>query len=402
MKILYFHQHFSTPQGSSGIRSYAMSQILINEGHEVTIVCGRYSGSGLELQSPIKKGERRGRVEGINIIELDIEYSNSQSFLRRTLQFLRYAYRSIKIALIEDYDLALATSTPLTAALPGLFAKWIRRKNFIFEVRDLWPELPRAMGVIKNPIVLGLMSVLERLAYYSADKCIGLSPGIVNGILDKSPSKKVAMIPNGCDLEIFDTARVTKWRPAEIDIAQFLVVFTGTHGFANGLSGVIEAATELQNRGRTDISILLVGDGKLKPSLQRSAQRKGLQNLYFHKPLQKSELVKLMSSADAGLQILANVPAFYYGTSPNKFFDYLAAGLPIICNYPGWVADLITEHNCGRTALPDDPQSLAEQIIYLADNRSELTYMGANARKLAEEQFSRQILGERFKEWVTP
>lgn len=379
-----------------------MSKLLIESGHEVTIVCGRYSGAGLNLEQSLTNGQRIGCLEGIKVIQLEIDYSNSQSFYRRTLQFIKYAYQSIKIALSEEYDLAFATSTPLTAAIPGIFAKWIRRKKFIFEVRDLWPELPKAMGVITNPLILALMGLLERLSYYSADKCIGLSPGIVEGILNKSiRSKQVAMIPNGCDLDLFDTSQAIGWRPDNIRDEQFLLVFTGTHGIANGLDAVVNAAEELQKIGRNDISILLVGEGKLKASLQESAKLKQLENLYFHEPLPKTELVRLMASADAGLQILANVPAFYYGTSPNKFFDYLAAGLPVVANYPGWVADLITQHQCGLVALPDSPQSLAEQIVHLADNRFTTQSMGNNARQLAEEQFSRRVLGERFKEWIT-
>ena len=105
-------------------------------------------------------------------------------------------------ALKEDYDLLFATSTPLTAGIPGIVARLIRKKKFVFEVRDLWPELPKAMGVITNPLILKLMEILEMNTYKFSEACVGLSPGIVNGIKKKFPLKRVELIPNGCDLNI--------------------------------------------------------------------------------------------------------------------------------------------------------------------------------------------------------
>src|SRR5690606_20654079 len=112
-----------------------------------------------------------------------LPYSNNHGFLRRTITFLTFALRSIGLALREQYDVIFATSTPLTAGIPGIVARWLRGKPFVFEVRDLWPELPREMGVIRNPLVLTAMSLLEWLTYHSAHRLIGLAPGIVDGII---------------------------------------------------------------------------------------------------------------------------------------------------------------------------------------------------------------------------
>src|SRR5690606_34938779 len=148
MKILYFHQHFSTPQGSAGIRSYAMAQSLVHNGHQVTMVCGSCGAGQTGLTAPSDRGTRRGNVDGLDIIEFELPYSNSLSFLKRILIFLSFAFKSTKVAITQRYDVLCATTTPLTAGIPGRCANWRRRKPFVFEVRDLWPELPRAMGVI--------------------------------------------------------------------------------------------------------------------------------------------------------------------------------------------------------------------------------------------------------------
>lgn len=401
MKILYFHQHFSTPKGSAGIRSYAMAQSLIRNGHQVTMVCGSFGAGQTGLTQPFNKGVRRGVVDGIDIIEFELPYSNSLSFLKRILIFLSFAFKSIKVALTEQYDIVFATTTPLTAGIPGIFAKWLRRKPFVFEVRDLWPELPKAMGVIKNPIVLWMMSVLEWTSYHSADRLVGLSPGIVDGIIKRGIApEKVASIPNGCDLDIFASEH-QPWRPEGVEEADLMAIFTGTHGLANGLNAVLDVAVELRDRQRTDIKLVLVGDGMQKKVLMERAEKLQLNNVVFHNPVNKEKLAGLMASADIGLQILANVPAFYYGTSPNKFFDYISAGLPVLNNYPGWLAELITKEQCGFAVPPENPKAFADALEQAADQRDQLSQMGKNGQQVAKEQFNRSILSQKFSDWVT-
>ncbi len=406
MHVLYFHQHFSTPKGAAGIRSYQMARALVNAGHSVTMVCGSYGVGQTGLESVFSKGRRTGKVDGINIIEFDLAYSNADGFFKRALTFLLFALKSIRIALTLNYDVVFATTTPLTAGIPGIFARWLRRKPFVFEVRDLWPELPKAMGVISNPVVLWLMSMLEWLSYRSATRCIGLSPGIVEGIQRRGVSEeKILLIPNGCDLDIFGSKgdqfeSVKPWRPEGVSEHELMAVFTGTHGMANGLNAVLDAAAHLKAKKEDGIKLVLVGQGQLKPELQRLAKERALDNVVFHEPVNKQKLAALMASADIGMQLLANVKPFYYGTSPNKFFDYLAAGLPVLNNYPGWVANLVTENHCGYAVPPEDPEAFANALITARDNQSTLVSMGENARSLAEREFDRNKLADAWLDWV--
>lgn len=400
MNVLYFHQHFVTPHGAGAIRSYAMARKLIERGHQVTMVCGSFTGGNTGLSGPYKSGMRRGWVDGIDVVELDLAYSNHDGLVKRSLTFLKFAWRSVLLALREPYDLVFATTTPLTAGIPGIAARWLRGKPFVFEVRDLWPELPQAMGVIRNPVVLWVMSVLEWASYHSAQALVGLSPGIVEGIVRRGvPRERVAMVPNGCDLDLFAN-NVTPWRPDGVKSTDLLAVFTGTHGVANGLDAILDAAVELKRRGRRDIKLMLIGDGKLKPALQQRAAREELENVIFHEPVNKTRLAGLMASADLGLQVLANVPAFYFGTSPNKFFDYIAAGLPVLNNYPGWLADMIKECQCGFAVPPNNPVAFADALEAAADNRDALKAMGQRGRALAERDFDRAKLATRWVDTI--
>lgn len=401
MDVLYYHQHFSTPDGAAGTRSYEMARALTARGHRVTVVCGSYGDGSSGLTTDFVMGRRQGVVDGIHVVELRLPYRNRDGFLRRSLVFVRYALRSIGIALTRKYDIVFASSTPLTAGLPGIAARLLRRKPFVFEVRDLWPELPREMGVITNPVVLRLLDWLEWLSYGTADACIGLSPGIINGIRRRSGSgKPLRMIPNGCDLALFGgKARAAESKARHGD-TPFTAVFTGAHGIANGLDALLDCAAVLKQRGRDDIRLLMIGDGKLKPELQRRAAREQLDNCEFRDPVPKRQLAAELWRCDAGIMMLADVPAFYYGTSPNKFFDYLAAGLPVVNNYGGWLAQMIHEHNCGIAVPGGRPELLADALQRLVDEPGTRDMMAQNARALGEREFDRRRLAEEFVDFL--
>lgn len=397
MHVLYIHQHFTTPRGKGGIRSYQMARRLVEAGHRVTMVCGTFDGGGTGLEAPFANGIRRGKVDGIDVVEVNLAYSNRLGFIARSRLFLRFAWASSRLAMTEDYDVVFTTTTPLTVAVPGILARRLRRKPFVFEVRDLWPELPRAMGVITNPLVLSAMAALERTAYASADRLIGLAPGIVEGIRRHGvAADRVASVPNGCDIDIFATAPAVPI--PGVGEGETAAIFTGTHGIANGLDRILDAAEVLQRRGRDDIRLVLVGDGKLKADLVRSADERGLRNVVFLPPVRKDVLAGYLKSAHVGLQCLRNVEAFYNGTSPNKFFDYLASGLPVLINYPGWISDLVRDSGSGVVVPPDAPESLADALERLADDPDARATMGHRARALAQREFDRDLLAAR---WVS-
>lgn len=398
MHVLYFHQHFTTPDGSSGTRSYGISKQLLASGHRVTMVCGAAALSKSGLSGPFLAGRRQGVADGISVIELELPYSNYDSFPKRFCTFLQFAIRSVMLALQLDYDVVFATSTPLTAALPGIAARWLRRKPFVFEVRDLWPELPRAMGVLRNRLVLLLMDWLEFAAYHSANSCVALSPGIAQGIIRRSvPENRVMLAPNGCNLDLFvpDIAQPLPQIPG-LPPDAFVATFTGAHGVANGLGAVLDAAAELRQQGRNDIFLVFIGDGREKPTLMERARNEKLETCIFVDPMPQKALAQfLCRRANVGLMILANVPAFYYGTSPNKFFDYLASSLPVLVNYPGWIAEMIAAEGIGIVVPPRDSKAFADALMGMADTRTVTAEMGTRGHDFAKREFLQATLAQR-------
>jgi glycosyltransferase involved in cell wall biosynthesis len=274
------------------------------------MICGQMDRDSLNLPFDKKAGWFRGNINGIDVIALPLNYSNHDGIGKRLITFFKYAFKSIKIALNFDYDLVFATSTPLTAALPGIFASALKQKKFIFEVRDLWPELPKAMGM-KNPFLLGGMWAIEGCAYRSSIACVGLSPGILEGIKKRSSDNHpVALIPNGCDLDIFKPQPKVGIKLQGINPGDFVAGFTGAHGRANGLDAIIDAAREFKKRKIHHVKFLLIGDGSEKKRLQKISADEDLNNIIFHPPVSKLVLAEITAQLDCGLMFLDNIPAF--------------------------------------------------------------------------------------------
>jgi glycosyltransferase involved in cell wall biosynthesis len=210
----------------------------------------------------------------------------------------------------------------------------------------------------------------------------------------------VTLVPNGCDISLFENKTETFKMPFELKEGQVVACFTGAHGLANGLDNILDAAQQLKTRGDDKVVILFVGEGGVKASLMERVKQQQLDNCIFLNAMPKHQLVDLLNACDIGLMPLANVPAFYYGTSPNKFFDYISCGLPVLNNYPGWLADMIDEYGCGTAVAPDNQVALADALQYMASNKETLLEMGRKGKQLAKDRFNREDLSVQFAKFL--
>src|SRR5690606_1548837 len=163
---------------------------------------------------------------------------------------------------------------------------------------------------------------------------------------------------------------------------------------------VLDMAKILLRQGESNIKILFVGRGKEKGRLIDRVRNEKIVSCFFLNRVSKYELNNIMNRANVGLMVLKDIPAFYYGTSPNKFFDYISSSLPVVNNYPGWLADMIIETECGKVVPARNPSAFAEALIYLSKNPDVCREMGKNARLLAESQFSRVDLAAEFVDFI--
>lgn len=406
MKVLYIHQYFTTPSGFGGVRSFQFAKHLISEGHEVKMICASNSASNTGLKNNFTFFSRKGVYQEIEIKEYNLFYSNKMNKFQRSLKFLLFTLFSIIDVLTNKYDLIICSSTPLTVGIPGMISKILRKKKFVFEVRDKWPDLLISMGVIKNKFFIYILKFLEITIYKTADKIITLAPGISESIISQDiPSNKIKMIPNGCDFDLFQikkniNTKVDKYNYLFNNNEDLIAIYAGTHGLANGLNYLIKTAKILKDEKVNNIKIILIGDGLMKNKLIQYAKIYSLNNIFFLNKIEKNKLNYIFSKSDVGLQILANVKPFYNGTSPNKFFDYLSADLPIIINYPGWLSNLVKEYKCGFEVLADSPDDLARLLIKLKNNKNILLRKKNNSFNLAKENFNRSELKKEWLEWI--
>lgn len=397
MKLIYFHQHFSTPKGGTGTRSYEFAKKLIEQGHDVTMVCGSFDVGDTGLSTPFVKGRREGVVDGIKVVEYELHYSNNLSFIQRFKQFLLFSIKCCREVHLVRPNIAFCTSTPLTVSIPGMYAKLVKRVPFVFEVRDLWPELPKAMGVITNPFILALMKALEVISYKMSDHVVALSEGMAKGVRKYVPYDKVSVISNGCDVYLANSSNErVEALPDGVLETDFIAIYGGTIGLANGVEAALDLAEKLKEKSASHIKLLIVGNGMLKQQLKDDAKHRDLNNIVFIDNAPKFELFSLYKRCDVGMMLLKDIPAFYDGTSPNKFFDYLSVGLPVICNYSGWINNLIVKEKIGRVVPAGDAEEFANALIDMSLNKEELKMCSENANKMALDSFSRKELSSKF------
>ncbi|WP_123803520.1 glycosyltransferase family 4 protein [Maribacter sp. 4G9] len=388
MNILYLHQYFNTPDKPGGTRSYWNILKLIEYGHKVTVIC---------IGNENKKRFERKTIDGINIVSVRVSYSQSMGIMARLKSFLHFMLVSTYLALKEkNIDFVIATSTPLTIGFPALVLKKIKRISYLFEVRDLWPEVPIQMGGLNNKFAIKLARWFERSIYKNASHIVALSPGMEEGVIAAgTPPEKVNMIPNMAKIDKFWARDPNLDLMDELNIARdsFKVIYFGAMGKANAIEYILETAALLQKN--EEIEFLFIGSGPGEALIENyltTSKAKNVRYLGFFNTDKTSEIVNF---CDISLVTFSSIPILKTN-SPNKLFDSLSAAKPIIVNSNGWTKDLVEKNACGIYVDPETPEDFVKKLLALKEDKESLQMMGINARKLAETVYDKSILCEQF------
>ncbi len=359
MKILYFYQHFVLPEKNGITRTYEFAKRLSQFGHEVHLIASD------ESLSSIKPATYRTQRDGIQIHWLPIPYHNRMSFLRRIRAFTQFIFKALREAWTLPSDVIYVSSPPLTAILPAVFISRLKKIPMVLEVRDLWPELPIAFGALRDPLSIFLARLIERCAYRNSSHVVALSPGIQRAVICRGVNPKhTSMLPNSCDIEFFrNTPKTGFVLPPQISPKDNVVLYPGTLGVANGTSYIVKLAQETLKTTDT-IKYLIVGDGKEKQEVLDLARKVGVlnKNLFFLEPVPKQDIPALYFRSQLILNTLVDKRPLW-NSSPNKFFDALAASKPVAINFQGWLAELIETHEIGLVMPPDDFEKASAQLI---------------------------------------
>ena len=388
--------HYAQEPGQAGgTRHYSIARHLPRYGWTASIIAASVELNTNRQRIDDAAGHRLDIIDEVPFLWLRTQPYAGNGFgrLRNMLAFTRNALSTTNLRGLQSPSVIVGSSVHPFAAWAGYRLSKRYGVPFVFEVRDLWPQTLIDLGRIKeNGLTAKLMRKLERHLYTVANRIVVLLPDAWRYIEPLGiPRHRIEWIPNG--VEIDNTIE-----PAPVPARkQFELMYFGAHGTANGLDVILDAFDHVErNPANSHISLRLVGDGPLKPSLKEHARKLGLRRVSFEDPVPKNAIPAIAAQADTFVFSLVDAPVFKYGISSNKLFDFLAAARPIIfccksSNNP------VAEAQAGVTVPPGDPSALARAIEQVAAMpREQRQSMGESGRRFVIENHGFGVLAEKF------
>jgi glycosyltransferase involved in cell wall biosynthesis len=395
--ILLIHQAFAALDEPGGTRHFEMARAFVEHGHRVTVITspvsyltGKPAGEGVRWVS------REAPFPGLQILRAYTYPALHRSFFHRLLSFFSFMFSSFFIGLgVRNVDVIWGTSPPIFQGWTAWLLAKVKRVKFVFEIRDLWPAFAIAMQVIRSPLIIRLSNWLEGFLYRHADQLVVNSPGFIDHITAKGGATPL-LVPNGVDPDMFDPVdRGRTFRQQHSLESKFVILYAGAHGISNDLEVMLNAAHLTVDQ--PDIAYVLVGDGKEKSNLVKLSAAKNLYNVVFVPPVPKDEMKDVLAAADACLAILKPVE-LYKTTYPNKVFDYLAAGRPVLCAIDGVIREVVESAHAGLFVQPGNPVALMQAVLTLHQNRADARQMGMNGREYVVQHFDRRRIAKQMED----
>lgn len=395
MHILLIHQAFASLDEPGGTRHHEFARFLADEGHQVSIIASKVSyltGSSGNHSKSIEYD-----MDGKITIYRSYTYSAlHKSFIHRIISYFSFMVSSFFTAIkIKNIDVVWGTTPPIFQSVTAWLIATLKRTPFLLEIRDLWPAFAVAVGVLKNKAIIHLSLWLEKFLYHHADKIIVNSPGFIDHVQSRG-GQEVALIPNGADERYFNADSSISLRK-ELDWeGKFVVLYAGAHGMSNDLEIVLQTAKLLQLEKQ--ILFIFLGDGKEKNILIQKATDMQLSNVQFLNPVPKTEIANYLQASDACLAILKPIE-LYKTTYPNKVFDYMAAGKPVILAIDGVIREVVESANCGYFCEPGNPEYIANIIRKMDQlDKKAFSLLGSNGKRYLNQHFDRKIIAESFSD----
>ena len=375
MRIIYIHQYFNTPETGGSLRSYYLAQAMIKAGFEVTMITATNG-----------RDYKEENIQGIQVHYLPVAYENNFGFYKRIYSFILFLFKAAKLTIRLKGDLIYASSTPLTIGLLALLINLINKTPYIFEVRDLWPKAPIELGFINNPVLIKLLRLLEKTVYKRSLSVIALSVPIQHHIQQFYPKKEVIVVSNMSDTDFF--SENTK-QTLIASKNKFTICYIGAAGYANHLDYLLTTARYFSEQHPGYVDFIIAARGKELEHLKKLVCIHSIQNVFFTDYQNRAGVRDLLHQSDFSYLSFLSTPVLESG-SPNKFFDSLAAGIPVISNNQGWWVSESLTHQCGVYYHPEHPQQLYEQLFTIENTPGLLESMKVNALKLARQNYSRE------------
>jgi glycosyltransferase involved in cell wall biosynthesis len=399
MHILIVSQYFHPEVGATQTRMLEFARALAREGHRLTVLTEFPNHPHGRIPA-----EYRGKIftretfEGFDIVRVWVRASESKSVLSRLAFYFSFTFMAFVrgLFLFPRPDVVLATSPPLFSAAAGRALSFAYGAKFILDIRDLWPKAAEALGMLADPRFIKPAEWLERFLYRRADRITAVTKGFCAHIASLVPrgEEKIEWLPNGAATDIFSPEKTDPGLRGRLGLeGKFIVTFAGTHGIAQGLPAILEAARLL--RDDPGVVFLFLGEGPVKEALVEAAREGDLSNVRFHPGVPTDEAAPFVNMSDLLLVPLKNDPEFR-SFIPSKLFDFMACARPIVLSVDGEARAILEEAGAGVWIPAEDPRALAEAIADLRGDEEKRAEMGRRGREFVLQSYTRERQNERL------
>jgi len=364
MHILFLTHYFPPEVNAPATRTHEHCRRWVQAGHRVTVItCAPNCPNGVVFDGYRNQWRSREIIDGIEVIRVWTYLAANQGFLRRIVNYLSYMVTAtLGSLMVRKVDVVIATSPQFFCGWTGVLCRWLRRRPFVLEVRDIWPESILAVGAMRQSPIIRLLETCERRMYATADRIVTVGEGYKQKLIDRGVAdEKISVIPNGVTLDDYRPSPEHCSNRADKAPQPFVCTYVGTVGLAHGRDVVLQAAETAVQRGRGDLHFRIVGDGAQRRRLEQETDRLGLTNVEFTGLVPKSEVPRLIAESDACLVHLRGTELFST-VIPSKIFEMMAMNVPIIMGVRGQSRDIVLAAGAGVAMPPDDAGSLLECI----------------------------------------
>ena len=390
--------------GAASARIHELSKYWVAQGHQVTVLTSfpNYPDGVLYegYRSKYRNIVMYENIDGIDVFRVYSIITHLRSPIRRGLYYLSFFFTSLIVSIfINKHDLIIATSPSLFVGLTGLIVSRIKSVPFVFEVRDLWPEIMIAVDVAaKSRITYWLFDKLAEFLYLKCDLIITVTNSFKNAIASSRsiPIEKIKIVENAVDTDFFMPYKVIPDDIKKLGLeGKFVVSYVGTIGYTHGVGVILDAAFILKDE-YPDIFFLIVGSGSEKEKLSKQATEKGLQNVRFTGKQPRDNIPMYINASEVSL-VLSCKSELLEKTIFAKLFEPMACGKPIVVGAEGETKNIIVQKaNAGLYFEPDDVQGLIDSIIILYKNRDLREKLGRNGRIFVTKHFSRTKKADKY------
>jgi glycosyltransferase involved in cell wall biosynthesis len=393
MKILFLTDNFPPEVNAPATRTHEHCKEWVKNGAEVTVItCFPNFPKGKVYEGYKNQWKKTEWIDGIKVIRVWTYITANEGFLRRILDYISFSFTAFFAGLFEKTDIIIATSPQFFTALAGRTLSFWKRKPWIMEVRDLWPESIKTVGAMKDNVFIRYFEKEEMWNYKSAGKIVTVTDSFKRTITGKGISPdKIEVVKNGANLNLYKPMPRNSELLKELGLnGKTIIGFIGTHGMAHKLDFILDCAKELNN---PDYHFLFIGDGAMKKVLLEKKEKENISNVTMLDSVPKKEVAKYLSIIDIALINLKKSELFTT-VIPSKIFENAAMEIPILIGVDGEARSIIESYDAGLYFEPENKESFKKQLSEISLQKNQARFK-AGCKKLATD-FDRKKLADKM------